>query len=803
MFIVLGLVVLVGSVLGFYLTSDAFDERSAVLVTVMDIGAGSVVSASDFGSELAALGGIPHVPFTPAAASAFEGLVAVEAIAAGSVVTGDMFVFPDAAPLADELEVVVALDTGFSDAPVNQGDTVLLIDPGVEPTAANPGRPRLAMRALELDDFDGSVVRLWVPPEEWAEWRSLSEVLGATPQVLPVALGGDAADLAQRLNVVWRDEWLAAVEAATPVVVPEPEPEPPPAPGPGELEVLLEIDAALAPGGLAEGDRVLLIDPGRRPAGEDSGRPRAVIAALDLELFDGTEVRLFVPPDEWARWSNLPATLGGAPLALPVPEGSAEDAMIDRLDGLWAEEYARLHDDWAAGRTELPEPQPGEFLVALPLNTALSARPPADGDQVPPPRPRHTGRLRRGGTTPAGTRMASAGRLGRLGAALLGRRRPLGLLHVPAPTPRRAATGPSSSPSRSATTLSKTSSTTSTTPWRAGTPTSLQRRGRAAEAVLALITANGARLDAGSVGLAIARGWSDDGRQVLFIDADTSGTRLAARLGEATRAAYAPAERGLPSLMAARQPLTLKLLAEHCYSLDTAPGSLWSLFAPQHPAGAAHAAAWLAERRQPVAELSRTRAVIVTSPALEADSPLLPLLRLARAVVFLAPAATPEQATALGELCDHTGLARVPMQHRLLAVEGSSTIADKALRAASGLHVIGRLPALEDERILRRQNTRRERALHARHPTNRHPPPRHPGRRLHSHPPHHRRAAGTLRRLIPGDHTRIRRDRGVHDGVRVRRGLESRSSRGPPGRRSPHHARRRCPRRRRGSRGRG
>ena len=229
--------------------------------------------------------------------------------------------------------------------------------------------------------------------------------------------------------------------------------------------------------------------------------------------------------------------------------------------------------------------------------------------------------------------------------------------------------------------------------------------------MLALVTANGARLDAGSVGLAIARSWSDDGRQVLFVDGDTTGSRLAARFGEATRAAYSPAERGLPSLMAARRPLTHKLLVEHCYSLDAPPGSLWSLFAPFHPAGAAHAAGWLAERRQRVAELTRAHSVIVTSPGLEADDPLLPLLRLARAVVFLAPVATPEQATALGELRDRTGLARVTLQHQLLAVEGTTTIADKTLRAASGLHVVGRLPALEDERILRLQNTRRERAF--------------------------------------------------------------------------------------------
>ena len=39
--------------------------------------------------------------------------------------------------------------------------------------------------------------------------------------------------------------------------------------------------------------------------------------------------------------------------------------------------------------------------------------------------------------------------------------------------------------------------------------------------MLALVTAQGARLDAGSVGLAISRSWSDAGRRVLFVDGDT------------------------------------------------------------------------------------------------------------------------------------------------------------------------------------------------------------------------------------------------------------------------------------------
>lgn len=378
-FILLGLVVLLGSIAGFYLTSGAFDERTEVLVAAVDIAEGDIVSALDFRSELANLGDIPHVPWTEDAPFAFEGLVALEAVAAGSVVTVQMFTVPDSLPLDDQMEVFVPLDTGFSVTPVNPGDTVLLIDPGVEPTADDPGRPRQAMRSLELDDFDGESLRLLVPPEEWAEWRALPDLLGATPQVLPVALGGDPEDLAQRLNAIWQADWAAAVDAATPIVVPEP---PEPAPGPGELEVRVALDAALAPEGLQVGDQVLLVDPGVPPAGGDSGRPRSVIGTLDLVLFDGTEVRLFVPPEEWARWSALPTELGSAPLALPIPDGSDVDAMIRRLDALWQAEWEARLEEVESAATAVAIPQPGEFLVTLPLDTGLSSRPPTNGDQV-------------------------------------------------------------------------------------------------------------------------------------------------------------------------------------------------------------------------------------------------------------------------------------------------------------------------------------------------------------------------------------------------------------------------------------
>ena len=59
---VIGALVLAASVAGFYLTSEAFDERTPVLVAARDIEAGETVAASDFTSALMVVD--PVVPFT-------------------------------------------------------------------------------------------------------------------------------------------------------------------------------------------------------------------------------------------------------------------------------------------------------------------------------------------------------------------------------------------------------------------------------------------------------------------------------------------------------------------------------------------------------------------------------------------------------------------------------------------------------------------------------------------------------------------------------------------------------------------
>ena len=334
--IVVGVVVLGGSIVGFYMTSDAFDERVPVLVAVRDIGVGETVGAADFGSDRALVGSIPHVPWTPSTPLLFNGKVAVRSIAAGSLVVYDMFIDAETAPVGVELEVVVPLDLSLVTDQVFEGDVVLLVDPGAEPVEGDDGRPRQVVRQFVLTNFESSQMRLFLPPEEWAEWEALLTSVGGTLLVVDLGLGADPTETTERLNAVWADQWLAAVteialaaEAAAAV----------PAAESGELEVIVSLDASLVPSGVVEGDLVLLIDPGAEPLGNDPGRPATVIRTLELQNYADGQMQMFVGPEEWLYWRSLPDQLGATPMVLPVPEGSDVEDMSTRLNGAW-------HDAW-------------------------------------------------------------------------------------------------------------------------------------------------------------------------------------------------------------------------------------------------------------------------------------------------------------------------------------------------------------------------------------------------------------------------------------------------------------------------
>lgn len=336
LFIIAGVLVLAGSVGGFYLTSDAFENRVPVLVAARDIAAGETVSSADFGSELIVTGSVPHIAWTADTPLFFEGTVALQPIPLGGLVRYDMVAQVDTVPEGDELVVEVPLDTSLVTEAVAEGDLVLLVDPGIAPMPDDPGRPRKVVQDFTLTSYDGTQMRLILPAQEWAQWTALLDEVGGTLMVKDLGPRADVAATSASLDAVWQSQWSAAVAEAA-----EAEAAAAPTAGPGELEVIVSLDDSLVPSGVAAGSLVLLVDPGETPVGNNEGRPRKVIGTLELENFSDGEMQMFVGPEDWQYWRSLPDVLGAAPMVLPVPPDTDVDDMSERLDTVWEQEWRR------------------------------------------------------------------------------------------------------------------------------------------------------------------------------------------------------------------------------------------------------------------------------------------------------------------------------------------------------------------------------------------------------------------------------------------------------------------------------
>ncbi len=338
-----GVLAAAGSVAGFYVVAERVDERVAVTVAAVDIAAGRTVAASDLAFVLAHPGAIPYFGWSQAPGSPPVGLVAAHDIAAGSLVGTSMFVEPGEVPVGAQLRLLVPVDAGLAGGVVADGDLVLLVDPGGPPAGGDPGRPRRVVRSFEVTGFDGAAMSLLLEPEAWAQWRRRLRDAGGVFEAVPVPVGADMEDLARRLDAVWAEEW-----AETHAEVLERRR----GPGPDELEVRVRLDESLAPSGLSQGDRVVLVDPGAAPTLEGPGRPRAVLEDLVLDRYEAGVARLFVAPREWLWWHGLADSLGAAPMALPVAEGSDVAALASVLDREWEREWERAVQACQSGEGE-------------------------------------------------------------------------------------------------------------------------------------------------------------------------------------------------------------------------------------------------------------------------------------------------------------------------------------------------------------------------------------------------------------------------------------------------------------------
>lgn len=229
--------------------------------------------------------------------------------------------------------------------------------------------------------------------------------------------------------------------------------------------------------------------------------------------------------------------------------------------------------------------------------------------------------------------------------------------------------------------------------------------------MLAVIGAENARLHAGSLALCLTRIWGVKGLHTVLVDADTTGAALANRFGEATRATFMPSERGTPSMIASREPLSTRLLAEHCYNLSVggSKGSAWAAFAPVNVGGGALAARWLSERVGALREIDAERAVVVSGSLALPTEVAYPILQAASILVMLAPASTAEELDAVNAQTHKLGLDGNSEQVRLLIGVGHSVLPGADILSTTGMHLLGRLPIIEDDKFLRMQGGRRER----------------------------------------------------------------------------------------------
>ena len=350
LFILAGALLIILSVLGFYFTSSAFDDRVSVLVAAVEIPKGSAITSNLFTEAKMQVDSVEYIPYSPANLSYFEGLYAAYTIPPGAVMRYEMAFSGLGQPVGDELELLVPMDASLASVSPETGDIVLLVDSGIPPSSSDPGRPRQVLQTMVLRDFDGSAERMLLPPEEWSAWRTMLSELESTLLVMPVPPGGDAETWGQRLDAVWQSEHSRELAKAE-------ELQSRPLAGPGELELVVPLNTSLAPSGVVEGERALLIDPGVAPTSDNRGRPRQVIRNIVIRNFESGAMRLFLPPVDWIEWQTLLRDLNAVPMVLPLPPGTDSTGFSNLLNSVWSEAYdADLRDFAVPERVEAASP---------------------------------------------------------------------------------------------------------------------------------------------------------------------------------------------------------------------------------------------------------------------------------------------------------------------------------------------------------------------------------------------------------------------------------------------------------------
>lgn len=252
--------------------------------------------------------------------------------------------------------------------------------------------------------------------------------------------------------------------------------------------------------------------------------------------------------------------------------------------------------------------------------------------------------------------------------------------------------------------------------------------------MLAVVATSFSRLMSGSAAYVVSSRLAREGEPITLIDVEAAEQAFAERLGESVGRIFVPADRGLPSIIASHEELTLQLLADHCYTLDAtvqrlgrkprrAGVPLWILFGPHNRDGCMFAAQWLVEHFEELNRIDSQRRVMLAASLPSAGTALAALLARVSAAVVISQVETEQQLAALraelagSGLLDGESSAATGAGRRIaLAVLGNKSLDHELIAAESGIEIVGDLNDIHDERVLnsarrRRLSTRGERLV--------------------------------------------------------------------------------------------
>lgn len=146
----------------------------------------------------------------------------------------------------------------------------------------------------------------------------------------------------------------------------------------GMLRLDVPLDAGLAAGGVADGDLVLLVDPGTGGSAGALGRPRRVVRPFEVTGYSGSQMSLALTPEQWRVWRSRLRAAGGAFEVVPVPLGAEVEDLAGRLDAVWAADWSDEH----AEALKRSGPGPGELEVQVRFDESLAASGVSEGDRV-------------------------------------------------------------------------------------------------------------------------------------------------------------------------------------------------------------------------------------------------------------------------------------------------------------------------------------------------------------------------------------------------------------------------------------